>query len=380
MSQAHAMMPETLHDERARLAFIIDLKACLDVKASVANAQLLERKVLPKLSPRDGDDPLYAARKAMEKELPYQNWMTLMRSAQQMMWDAVGRCVDRQYSDLESRAGECWGDEQVRFDENFEVPRYLTAVDTHLMPGSYYTQRSSSDVRQGAVFDLAAAIYHRGQNGNELNDVRGHTIVSHLWERFPELEAAKLLELGCTVGHSTAAVAGYFPDAELHAIDIGLPVLRYAQARARSLGIKNVHFAQENAETLSYPDASFDVVYSSVMLHETSAKALPRIMSECYRVLKPGGVVIHLEVPIRYESMSLAEKLRGEYETHYNNEPFWRGACTADLVGALRAAGFEGVEEGYQQAVRKASRGAEGFSSKRGPVYACWYVVSGRKP
>lgn len=378
MSKVHEMMPETLHDERARLAFIVDLKGCLDVKAGAGNARLLHDRVLPRLSSGSDPDQLQTARREMERELPYQHWQTLMRAAQSLMWDSVGRCVDRQYPELEARARGITGDVPVPHRDDFEVPRYITAVDTHLMPGSYHTQRSDRDLRQGAVFDLAAAIYHRGRNGQGLNDVRGHTLVAHLFVRFPELEPRRILELGCTVGHSTVAVARYFPDAEIHAVDVGLPVLRYGQARARSLGV-NVHFAQENAEELSYPDASFDFVYSSVMLHETSRQALPRIMAECYRVLKPGGVVIHLEVPSRYEQLTLAEKLRAEYETYYNNEPFWRGACTTDLTEALRTAGFSEVMEGYQQAVPEAQRGGSGFSSERGPVYSCWYAASGRK-
>ncbi|MCC5860585.1 MAG: class I SAM-dependent methyltransferase [Gammaproteobacteria bacterium] len=379
MNNTHGLMPETSHDERSRLAFIVDLKGLLDIGASAANAELLAERVMPKVAGQDDKTLLQRARSEMARQVPYQHWMTLMRSAQEMMWHAVGNCVDRQYEDLEARAEGLAADRAVRTVPDFTVPPYLTAVDTHLMPGSYYTQRSDTDIRQGAVFDLAAAIYHRGRNGNELNDIRGHTIVSHLWERFPELEPENLLELGCTVGHSTVAVARYFADAELHAVDIGLPVLRYAQARARSLGV-DIHFAQENAETLSYPDESFDVVYSSVMLHETSNSALPNIMAECYRVLRPGGVVIHLEVPVRYAEMPLADQLRADYETYYNNEPFWRGACTADLVGALRTAGFVDVAEGYQQAVTAASRDSHGFSSERGPVYRCWYIVSGRKP
>ncbi|MFK7958299.1 MAG: class I SAM-dependent methyltransferase [Lysobacterales bacterium] len=381
MSKVHDMMPDTLHDERARFAFVVDLKNHLERYGGPANTQLVNEKVRPGLtSETDPAKQLQKARQAIQEELPYQHWQTLMRAAQELMWDSVGDCVDRQYQSLEDKASSIANAPPVASEPSFQVPRYLTAVDTHLMPGSYYAQRSDIDVRQGAVFDLAAAIYHRGRNGKGLNDVRGHTVVSHLWERFPTLQPASILEMGCTVGHSAVAVASYFPEAQMHGVDVGLPVLRYARARAASLGV-DIHLAQQNAEQLNYPDASFDVVYSSVMLHETSSKALPRIMAECYRVLRPGGVVIHLEVPARYKDLTLAEKLRGEYETYYNNEPFWRGACTADLTAALEKVGFDAVAEGYQQAVAQATRDHKpGFSTQRGPVYTCWYIASGRKP
>lgn len=379
MTATHAMLPEVNHDERARLGYIVDLKAYLDqalAPVNLARAQAAERELAAA-----GQAPtVQGVRTLVEQQVPYQHWMTLVRHAQEMMWDVGMQCVDRQLDALQSRAQSLVGADAVRRVPGFQVPNYISAVDTHLMPGGYHSEVSPTDLRQGALFDLIAAVYHRGRNGGQLNDLRGHTLVQHLFERFPALQPTSLLELGCTVGHSTAAVAGYFPAARLEAVDVGAPVLQYALARARGLGVRNVNFAQENAESTSYPDASFDVVYSCVMLHETSAKALPRIMQECYRLLRPGGVVIHLEVPMRYRELTPAEQLRGEIETYYNNEPFWRGACQADLVGALERVGFQDVAEGYQATVMKAERNARGFQRERGPVYRFWYVVSGRRP
>jgi ubiquinone/menaquinone biosynthesis C-methylase UbiE len=379
MNATHPMLPDVSHDERARLGYIVDLKAYLDqslAPANLARAQAAERELAA-----SGQAPnVQGVRALVEQQVPYQHWMTLVRHAQEMMWDVGIQCVDRQLDALQTRAEAMAGREAVRRVPGFEVPNYISAVDTHLMPGGYHAEASPTDLRQGALFDLIAAVYHRGRNGGQLNDLRGHTVVQHLYERFPDVQPRRLLEMGCTVGHSTGAVASYFPEATLEAVDVGAPVLNYALARARGLGLRNVHFAQENAESTSYPDASFDVVYSCVMLHETSGKALPRIMQECYRLLRPGGVVIHLEVPMRYRELTPAEQLRGEIETFYNNEPFWRGACQADLVGVLEKTGFEYVAEGYQPTVMKAERGARGFQRERGPVYRFWYVASGRRP
>jgi ubiquinone/menaquinone biosynthesis C-methylase UbiE len=217
-----------------------------------------------------------------------------------------------------------------------------------------------------------------GRNGGELNDVRGHTIVQHVYERFPDLQPKKILDMGCTVGHSTVAIARAFPEAEMHAIDVGGALLRYAHSRAAALGA-GVHFAQQNAECTDYPDRSFDLVVSAAMLHETSNKALPRILAECRRLLRPGGVMVHLEVPLRYEHTSTWSRIRGYYEAHFNNEPFWMGAQSADIAGLARAAGLKDVMAGYQDAVPAADRQRTGgFRPEAGPVHACWYMVSGR--
>jgi ubiquinone/menaquinone biosynthesis C-methylase UbiE len=229
------------------------------------------------------------------------------------------------------------------------------------------------------VFDKAASIYHMGRNGGELNDVRGHTLVQHCHDRFGDLRPQRILDLGCTVGHSTVAIASHFPDAEVHGVDVGAALLRYARARAASLG-RAIHFSQQSAERTNFADESFDLVVSSAVLHETSYKALPRIMQECRRLLRPGGVVIHLEVPMRFETASTWNRIRGYFEAHYNNEPFWIGAQTVDLRAAVEAAGLRDVQAGYQPAVRTARRDtAPTFTSTPGPVHAFWYVVSARK-
>ncbi|MCL6753034.1 methyltransferase domain-containing protein [Nostoc sp. CCCryo 231-06] len=61
-----------------------------------------------------------------------------------------------------------------------------------------------------------------------------------------------------SIGNSTLPYVDGFPDAEVHAIDVGAPMLRYAHARAESLG-KRVHFSQQNAEQTNFPDESFDL-------------------------------------------------------------------------------------------------------------------------
>ena len=72
------------------------------------------------------------------------------------------------------------------------------------------------------------------------------------------------------------------------------PCLRNGHARAVAMG-KAVRFSQQNAEELQFPDNSFDLVVSHALLHETSHKAIRRIFRETHRVLRPGGVMAHLD-------------------------------------------------------------------------------------
>jgi ubiquinone/menaquinone biosynthesis C-methylase UbiE len=376
------MMPSATHDELAEQLFVAQLKSFLATRVEPKLRQLTQGR-LPQSTQAaifNQTEPRREARRMLEGEVAYQSWLCLVRASQEMLWRFVTGCVDRQLEELIERARNAPDMGSLRLNPDLEIPQYQQAADIHLMPGSYFSESRADDVRQGAVFDRGASIYHTGRAGGAMNDVRGHTLVQHVFDRFAGLRPAQILEVGCSVGNTLVAVAGCFPEAQIHGIDLGAPMLRYAHARASHLGVP-IHFSQQNAEQLDFPESSFDFVFSSAVLHETSAAAVHRILAECLRVLRPGGVMLHLEVPHRYQDGDLWLQVRGDYETFFNNEPFWHGACAADFAQLSRDAGFIDVADGYQTSVSHSRRGAPGgFGNRNLGVYRCWYVFSGRKP
>jgi SAM-dependent methyltransferase len=369
----HEALPPALHDELTRQAFVVDLKSWIETRLTPQVRRVVDEKIAPLNLPRR------EAREAAVREPEARDWACMTRYAQEMMWDACIDTIDRQTAANEDRAAAFNSLGSLRLQENCEYPRYLQGVDTHCMPGSYGWSQRANDLRQGALYDMAAMLFNGWRNGGGLNDGRGRTLVHHLRTRFADIEPRRILEMGCTVGHSTVAIAKEYPHSELHAIDVGAGVLRYAHARANALGA-SVHFAQQNAEATDYPDGHFDLVISCVMFHETSAAALPRIMRETARLLRPGGAFAHLEVPYDYNDLTLWEYVRNENETFCNNEPFWRGSLSTDFAALARAAGLVDVIDGYQSANPTLAGRPESFTNKRGPVFTCWRVVSGRKP
>jgi ubiquinone/menaquinone biosynthesis C-methylase UbiE len=381
--RVHPMMAASNHDELAEQQFVIALKGHLFAELE-PRMRALSMRTAAELS---GRDPAHAApslqklRRELEGHEIYQHWISAQRAAQELMWQSASDCVDRQRSELDELARTAPAMGSVRTDPAFVVPRYLAATDTHMMPGSYHTDPVDGGVRQGAVFDKAASLYSMGRQGGQMNDMRGDTVVAHVFERFPDLAPTRILEMGCTVGNSLVAVSRAFPQAEIHGIDVGASLLRYAHARAARLGV-GLHFTQANAESTPFPDAHFDLVFTSAVLHETSAKALPRIIAECLRVLRPGGAMVHLEVPFRADQADAHDLVRADYESRYNNEPFWMGAVSADLAGLARAAGFADVAAGFQDAAfgppRRGAPAAFGSTNQGG--YKSWYLLSGRRP
>jgi SAM-dependent methyltransferase len=384
-SRAHPMMPSARHDEAARHAHVVAFKNFLMRQVETRWRQLIDEKVSAQMAEIGRDAA--AEYRQLERNLgevpAYRAWQTLMVAAQDEMWRSVAESVDRDLPQLKRIDAEHGTLGSVRVDPTFKPPRYLTSVDIHRMPGGYHADSGEGDLRQGAIFDKAAALYHMGRNGGAMNDLRGHTIAQHFFDRFGEEFAdrppRRILDMGCTVGHSTVALAQTFSQAEIHGIDVGAALLRYARARSAGLGVA-VHYSQQSAEHTDFADDSFDMVVSSAVLHETSARAAPAIMRECWRVLRPGGVMIHLEVPLRFDG-SAWNRVRGWFESVHNNEPFWIGAQKTNFAELAVQAGFTEVGAGYQPTVTRADpSAAPRFTTTPGPVHVVWYMISGIKP
>jgi len=168
----------------------------------------------------------------------------------------------------------------------------------------------------GAIYDRAVFVYAMGRMG-ALNDDMGASVVASLTQQYRGFRPARILDMGCSVGHSTLPYVDAYPEAEVYAIDVAAPMLRYAHARATSLG-RRVHFSQQNAESTNFPDEPFDLIVSHILLHETSAQAIRNIMRECHRLLRKGAMTIHAEVP-RYAGMDPYDSFMLDWDTCNNN-------------------------------------------------------------
>ena len=218
-----------------------------------------------------------------------------------------------------------------------EIPSYHTAVDIHCQPGGYHTELTADDVAAGAVYDRGVYIYAMSRLG-PFNDDMGQSVVHYLKEQHPGFRPRKILDMGCSVGHSTLPYVDAYPEAKIYAIDVGAPMLRYAHARAEALG-KRVYFSQQNAEHTNFANQSFDLVVSHILLHETSSKAIRNLMHECYRLLMPGGMIAHQEVP-QYQGMDPYDAFILDWDTYNNNEPFWGTIHDMDLAALATESGF----------------------------------------
>jgi ubiquinone/menaquinone biosynthesis C-methylase UbiE len=340
----HGVSPEVRHDERARFNFLANMNSYLSTAVLPGVQTAYEARASKRFEQEHGHKPAtrQELRACMEKDPYYQSWSSIRRNTMEMRQQAGRSVVLRQIDDINARARELnENDPRLILDDSVAVPPYVAAVDIHCMPGCYYTEIEPGDVSVGANYDCGLFVTTGGQLGR-FNDGGGKALVQWLKEQYEQgFRPRRILDIGCTVGHNILPVAQAFPDTEIVAIDIGAPVLRYAHARAKSLGVDNITFRQANAESLDYEDGSFDLIITCMFLHETSTRALPKIFAETHRLLADGGRVVHIEQPQYGDDMPLFEQFMRDWDTYNNNEPFWGAMHDMDLFEQMEHAGFD---------------------------------------
>ncbi len=145
----------------------------------------------------------------------------------------------------------------------------------------------------------------------------------------------QVLELGCGTGLFLDQVAE--SGVSLHGLDLSMDLL--AQA-SRRLGKRvNVHLHCGDAEQMPFPDACFDAVYGSSVLHHLD---LHRALREVHRVLKPGGRLVFAEPNILNPQVALMFHL-GLTKRYFGVSPDEMAFSRFRARSALRAARFSGV-------------------------------------
>lgn len=126
------------------------------------------------------------------------------------------------------------------------------------------------------------------------------------------------------------------PTGKAYGLDMTGDMLALARENQRQAGVTNVEFLQGQIEAIPLPDSSVDVIISNCVINLSSNK--DRVLSEAFRVLRPGGrfavsdVVVRGEVPASVRQSML----------------LWVGCIAGALEedeyrAKLRAAGFTDI-------------------------------------
>jgi ubiquinone/menaquinone biosynthesis C-methylase UbiE len=140
-----------------------------------------------------------------------------------------------------------------------------------------------SPTRDVERFDRWAKTYDRHWMQRLIFEPVQQTVLDLAEQEAPRPSA--ILDVGCGTGRLLRLAAARFPEADLQGVDPAPEMLR--QARLAAASASRIGFHQSGAEALPFPDAHFQLVFSTLTFHHWADQ--PKATAEIARVLAPGG-------------------------------------------------------------------------------------------
>jgi ubiquinone/menaquinone biosynthesis C-methylase UbiE len=144
-------------------------------------------------------------------------------------------------------------------------------------PHGYADDASGGLIRRARLYEFSAAIAFAGFRGR---------VYDLLVAESGAAAGNPVLDIGCGTGYFARRIAAAVePGGTVIGIDPSPPVIAYATRVAPP----NCTFHVAAAQQLPLPDASFDLVVSSLAVHHIPPDLRPDALREMLRVLHPGG-------------------------------------------------------------------------------------------
>lgn len=311
-------------------AFVLDAKLAWTRELYPALRQRYEAKAAEAGPPADAS----AVRAMLQDDATAQFFGWFERHLQRMKYSGRHGLAPHFRAQHEQLATELDAGAQsplLELDPAFELPGYYTAVDIHQHPGGVWNE------------EVAGYVYERGARTTTPLLSRDADL-HHRFTREVLSRAAgarRVVDMGCGFGKSTQPFYAQHRELDVVGVELSAPCLKLAARTAEVEQARNVRFRQADAAHTGLEAESFDVVTSTMMLHEMPPSHIEGVLREAHRLLAPGGTSIHLDF------LTDADPFRRyihEGHSQRNNEPFMPPLNDMDIEAAHRRAGFGAVE------------------------------------
>jgi len=156
------------------------------------------------------------------------------------------------------------------------------------------TDKSANKASESTFFDNQYAENPRRSVG-QIYSITRNRMASYEHHLYTDVAGLRVLEYGCGTGSYAFELAKN--GADVVGIDISAVGIERAKEKAAERGLSdNTEFLVMDAEELTFPDADFDMVCGSGILHHLD---MPVACKQLARVLKPSGRAVFME-PLGY--------------------------------------------------------------------------------
>ncbi len=151
----------------------------------------------------------------------------------------------------------------------------------------------------------------------------------------------KVLDIATGTGRTLRQIQSAMPDIDLYGLDLSGSYLKQASKYLSSRSGDLVQLTKGNAENMPYPSGSFQALTCVFLFHELPRDARQNVLSECFRLLEPGGTLV-LADSIQIEDSPQFTKIMENFHKIFH-EPYYRDYIVDNINFRLEESGFSSI-------------------------------------
>lgn len=208
-------------------------------------------------------------------------------------------------------------------------PKYFTR-NFHWQSDGYFSYKSAK------LYDLGVELLFLGTA-----DIMRRQIIPPISKYINDLKNnhisdIKMLDIACGTSRSIKQVNEAYPEIKITGTDISPFYIEFSNKNIKS---PNIDFIQANAENLPFENESFDIVTSVYLFHELPGNIREKVLSEMYRVLKKGGLLV-IEDSIQLNDSKEIENVIYRFCKEFH-EPYYKDYVQNPIEDFIINAGFK---------------------------------------